>query len=178
MDDACMEFGLKCLHPFHVTDKRILEAGALNVNGSYRPFVEDLSPTEYIGVDMQPGNGVDIVSKIEDTTFPPESFDTIICVSMLEHSPDWKAPINHMKSLLKSGGLFVFTVPSPGFKKHDYPGDYWRFTKSDILKIFSDFSIFCVETSGPSDPQVYLAAIKPHYFTRTNLSDIEVAKVE
>lgn len=40
---------------------RIVEIGSFNVNGSPRSFLED-EKTDYVGVDLCEGSGVDIVS--------------------------------------------------------------------------------------------------------------------
>jgi ubiquinone/menaquinone biosynthesis C-methylase UbiE len=46
---------------------------------------------------------------------PSESFDHVISNSVLEHIQDIDATIREVSRLLKVGGKFVFTVPSPGF---------------------------------------------------------------
>ncbi|CAG0968001.1 Dimethylglycine N-methyltransferase [Anaerolineales bacterium] len=44
-----------------------------------------------------------------------ESFDCVISNSVLEHIKDIEAVIAEVARLLKAGGTFIFTVPSPGF---------------------------------------------------------------
>jgi ubiquinone/menaquinone biosynthesis C-methylase UbiE len=46
---------------------------------------------------------------------PSGSFDYVISNSVLEHIQDIEATIAEVARLLKNGGIFVFTVPSPGF---------------------------------------------------------------
>jgi SAM-dependent methyltransferase len=51
------------------------------------------------------------------TNIPEEtgSFDHIISNSVLEHIKEIEATLTEAARLLKTGGTFVFTVPSPGF---------------------------------------------------------------
>jgi SAM-dependent methyltransferase len=46
---------------------------------------------------------------------PSGSFDCVISNSVLEHVPDVEGVIMEIARLLRDGGTFVFTVPSPGF---------------------------------------------------------------
>lgn len=48
---------------------------------------------------------------------PSASFDHIISNSVLEHIEDIEATLAEAARLLKPGGDFVFTVPSPGFRE-------------------------------------------------------------
>jgi hypothetical protein len=68
---------------------------------------------------------------------------------MMEHVENWQAAILAMKRLVKVGGYVLLTTRSPGFPLHEYPGDFWRFTKDDMQLIFSDFKIWRLE----DDPQ-------------------------
>ncbi len=50
------------------------------------------------------GNGV----RYEDLTrlsFPSSQFDTIICMEILEHIPDYKAALREMARVLRRGGV-------------------------------------------------------------------------
>src|SRR5687768_7795326 len=52
-----------------------------------------------------------------DIPEPSDSFDHIISNSVLEHIEDIEATVKEAARLLKNGGVFVFTVPSPGFHR-------------------------------------------------------------
>lgn len=80
----------------HFRGKRVLEVGSANVNGSVRPLIERFcSPVEYIGVDIQPDRGVEVVLSVERIVdhFGPNSFDVVISTEMLEHVRDWRKVI-------------------------------------------------------------------------------------
>ena len=46
---------------------------------------------------------------------PSESFDHVLSNSVLEHIQDIELTVMEVARLLKKGGTFLFTVPSPGF---------------------------------------------------------------
>jgi ubiquinone/menaquinone biosynthesis C-methylase UbiE len=48
---------------------------------------------------------------------PSASFDHVISNSVLEHIQDIEVTVKEVARLLKSGGTFLFTVPSPGFHR-------------------------------------------------------------
>ncbi len=49
--------------------------------------------------------------RIEDAPFPPESFDAITCLSVIEHIPQDTAAIQAMWTMLRPGGRLLITVP-------------------------------------------------------------------
>ena len=58
-------------------------------------------------------------------------------LEMLEHCHDWKKAILQMLNCVKLGGFLLITTRSPGYPKHNYPSDYWRFSADDMVNIFS-----------------------------------------
>jgi SAM-dependent methyltransferase len=158
---ACIEFGKKYLGEKEVTGKRVLEVGALNVNGSLGDYIELLNPSSYVGIDLVMGIGVDQICPAEliVKVFGKESFDLVVCTEMLEHCKDWKLVIHNLKSVFKPGGTILITTRSKGFPRHDFPEDYWRFDDWDMKRIFSDCANVIVE-SDPSMPGVFVKATR------------------
>lgn len=89
-----------------------------------------------LGVDMLPGDGVDLVHDLEQPL--PESvgqFDHIDCVSVLEHvRRPWKMAEN-LESCLTDGGTILVCVPFV-WRVHAYPSDYWRMTAEALIVLF------------------------------------------
>jgi SAM-dependent methyltransferase len=154
-----------------VAGKRVLEVGALDVNGSPRRVLEPLGPAEYIGVDIRPGPKVDRVCQAAEIVdlYGPERFDVVVSTEMLEHASDWWGAVSNMKRALVPGGLLLLTTRSPGFPQHDHPGDYWRFTRQDALEIFSDMEELVV-LDDPAAPGVFVRAKKPAAFFEADLT--------
>ena len=172
-NNSCIEFGKRQLRKKQVKGLRVLEVGALDVNGSLREYVESLKPVSYIGIDLVSGKGVDFVCPAENIIFGfgKESFDLVICTEMLEHVKLWALVINNLKLVCKIGGIILLTTRSKGFPKHDFPNDYWRFEIEDMKHIFSDCEDVIVERD-PEMPGVFVRAIRTEILL--DLKDYEV----
>ena len=97
----------------------------MNVNGSLRDFCP--AGANYIGVDLETGNGVDVV--VDDPTqlpFVAESFDVILSSSCFEHDKLFWLTFLELCRLLRPGGVIYISAPSNGMF-HRYPLDCWRF---------------------------------------------------
>jgi len=127
--------------------KKVLEVGSQDVNGSVRPFVEALQPSEYTGADMVAGKGVDVICNSSGLIerFGKDSFDLVISTSLIEHVRDWKAAVHNMKGVCKPGGLILLTTCAFGFQYHGYPFDFWRYELDDLKSLFSDCQLLSLE---------------------------------
>ncbi len=171
-NSACLDFGRTKLTGADVTGKRVIEIGAVDINGSLRPDVEAHGPSEYLGIDIAEGPGVDEVCNVYDLVerYGPESFDVAISSEMIEHVHDWRKAISQIKEILRPGGVLVMTTRSIGFPYHDYPFDYWRYELDDMRAIFSDMTIEALEPDT-DDPGVLVKARKPEGFVENDLSE-------
>ena len=172
-NSACLDFGRTKLTESDVTGKRVIEIGAMDVNGSLRPAVEALGPSEYLGIDIAKGPGVDEIRSVYDLVerYGPESFDVVISSEMIEHVHDWRKAISQIKGVMRPDGVLVVTTRSIGFPYHDYPFDYWRYELDDMRAIFSDMTIEALEPDT-DDPGVLVKARKPlENFIENDLSE-------
>jgi len=103
--------------PDFFTNKTILEFGS-------HDFFE-VAPTRsffhqcaYIGVDVGPGEGVDIQCIAHEYNMPDGTFDTVISREMFEHDPHWDKSFLNMVRLCKPKGLIFFTCATTGRVKH------------------------------------------------------------
>lgn len=171
-------FGVKNLSREDIENKRVIDVGSHSYNGNMSIVAEKMKPKEYIGVDMIPGPGVDVVCLAEDLVqrFGENSFDTVISNELMEHARNWREVISNMKRILKPGGTILLTTRGKGFKIHAYPHDYWRYEVEDMQKIFSDF-IIEILIPDPQAPGVLLKAKKPEKFIENDLSNISLFSV-
>lgn len=91
---------------------------------------------DVVGVDMEDGEGVDIVRDLE-TPLPASAgtFSHIVCGSVLEHSRrPWLLAAN-LQGVLEPGGSIYVDAPTV-WRFHGYPNDYWRFTHAGIEALF------------------------------------------
>ncbi len=171
-------FGASHLTPNEVKGKRVIEVGSYDMNGSMRPVVSVWKPAEYVGVDIVPGPGVDVVCNADDTVkhFGKERFDVVISTEAIEHVRNWKTVISNLKNLCAPEGVILVTTCMPGHYYHPHPGDFWRYTPEDFREIFSDCEIEAVE-SDPRTLGVYIRAKKPTHFKEKDLSQFKLTSI-
>jgi SAM-dependent methyltransferase len=145
--------------------KKVLEIGSLDINGSVRTFFEGC---EYVGLDVGEGKGVDLVCYGEDHGAKANEFDVVISCEAMEHNPGWRKTWLNMLRVVKESGLVVMTCASTGRRQHgtvEYtPTDspltmeknqsYYRNLVEDDFKAiipcdawFSVWSFYCDHTS-------------------------------
>jgi SAM-dependent methyltransferase len=91
--------------------------------------IRSLAPTEsnYVGVDLGTGPGVDIVlTDPYKLPFEDNTFDYVISSSCFEHSEFFWILFLEIMRVLKPTGLFYLNAPSNG-DFHRFPVDCWRF---------------------------------------------------
>jgi SAM-dependent methyltransferase len=116
----------------HLTERsgkplKILDIGSRDVNGTFRPLFQKPGWT-YTGLDMEPGENVDIVVRqlYRWKQVRSNSFDVVISGSTFEHVEYFWITMMEIERVLKYDGLFCLIVPSSG-PEHKYPLDCWRF---------------------------------------------------
>jgi SAM-dependent methyltransferase len=137
---------------------QVLEVGSYDVNGSVRALFDK---TEYTGVDISPGPGVDIVISPPELPFLSGTFDTVVSTEMLEHAEFPASVLTEMRRVLKPGGVLLLTARSEGFGYHN-PPDYHRFSESqmhDLLR-WTRYERGVV-VQDPQVPGVFAIAYKP-----------------
>ena len=116
---------------FFNTYVKVLDRPSILEIGSYIGGfnIRSLSPenAQYIGLDIRPGPGVDLVSIDPHTIpYPDNSLDIVISSSCFEHTEYFWALFSDVMRVLKPHGLFYLNAPSNG-KVHRFPIDAWRF---------------------------------------------------
>jgi len=91
-----------------------------------------------IGLDIKKFKGVDVIADAHNIPFERNTFDTIWCEAVLEHTKNPSKVISEIYRVLKKGG-YVFAVIPFIHKYHEHPNDYYRWSKSGLKKLFKNF---------------------------------------
>ena len=105
---------VKKLYPDSFKNKRVIDFGSLDINGSNKKWFVNCN---YTGVDICEGKNVDYVSRCHDF-IDDNLYDVVISTEMLEHDMYWKKSLNNMFSLLKNEGLLIITCATTGRPEH------------------------------------------------------------
>jgi SAM-dependent methyltransferase len=156
---------VKNQYPEFFLNKKVIDCGSLNVNGSLKSMFID---SEYLGVDIVAGDNVHMVAKTHELPYK-EEFDVVVSGEMLEHDEFWKESMHKMYEMLKSGGLIAVSAAGEGRPEHGTlrtgniwgtSDDYYKNVTVDMVKeAFEglEFSFFDVKHSGTD---IYFFGIK------------------
>jgi hypothetical protein len=146
----------------------VFEVGSSQSNdGGYGNSVRDLFRGHYLGVDREPGPGVDAVWDIE-TGFSSHMPPVILCLEVLEHTPRPWLAIANMAQGLRSQGHFLLSCR--GYDQIGYapvhmePHDYWRFSVQGVRIMLEDNGLQILNIHSDPHPMwrgVMAHAIKP-----------------
>lgn len=106
-----------------------IEIGSAIFNSRYN--LRNIFTGEYIGIDMNPGDGVDMVSNAHDLNYNGKTADVVICSSVFEHDDNPLKTVESIKRISHENTVCIFTVPF-NWPIHGYPCDYWRMTPDGL----------------------------------------------
>ena len=129
---------------------RILEIGSRVVGSISQRRAKDFPlAAQFVGVDIHPGIGVDVVCDAHalGSVFVAGSFDFVFSLSVFEHlAAPWlvAAEVNRVLAI---GGEAMISVPF-AWPLHETPNDFWRFSDDGLKLLFGPASGFEVVRSG------------------------------
>lgn len=95
-------------------------------------------------------------SSIKNTSYPEynllntsnikEKYDVVICDQVIEHVRKPWLISKQLQNILNPDGIIIITTPFT-YKKHNHPGDYFRYTTDGLISLFED-NFKCIETGG------------------------------
>lgn len=108
---------IKDLNISKVKAARILEVGSSATTfGSIRSIFPPCK--EYVGIDLSPGPGVDIVMNAHELNRLQGKFDVVVSCEALEHDPDWKTTIKNILNIMTPQGFLVLSCATTGRPEH------------------------------------------------------------
>ena len=165
---------LKSRYPIYFSNKKVLEVGSLNINGTIKVLFTNC---DYLGIDVGSGKDVDLVCEGQNLDHPNETYDTACSCECFEHNPYCVETFNNMHRMTKIGGLVFMSCATTGRQEHgttrtspqDSPlttgkgWDYYKnLTPEDFILNFNlgkMFSYYEFEIGGPI-PDLYFYGIK------------------
>jgi SAM-dependent methyltransferase len=124
-------------------DSVVLDLGS--GGGQYKPWFTNRN-AEYLGADIDPDGGCDILCIGESLPFKDNSIGMVFSAQVLEHVSSPEQVLAEVERVLVPGGFTVISTHGT-FPYHPTPGDHWRWTQTGLLKIFND--------AGFESPKLY-----------------------
>lgn len=122
----------------------------------YKNYIlENSNVKKYIGLDIENALEYDAAVKPDFTwdgktmPFESESFDCAFGTEVLEHCPDPEIVLKEVHRVLKTGGVFFFTVPFL-WNLHEVPHDEYRYTPFSLERHLknSGFKEIAIKATG------------------------------
>lgn len=113
--------------------------------------------SNYVGVDLTEGPGVDLVCSGDEVSHPDNTYDICISCECFEHNPNWVSTFRNMYRMTKNGGLVIMTCATTDRAEHGTtrtepkhsPGtqsinwDYYKnLTSDDFIENFNISEMF------------------------------------
>jgi len=129
----------------------ILEVGSYQVER--QEDIADLRPLfpgrPYVGLDMRPGPGVDLVGDVEALPQADASVGTVLALETFEHVRHFWRGFDEIRRVLRPDGALLIASPFH-FHIHDYPRDYWRFTPDALKLLLEAYPSKILGWNGPT----------------------------
>ncbi len=134
---------------------RILDLGSTDIGGSYRDLFRS-EQWEYLGLDLCPGDNVDVVLSDPYTwkEVDSSSVDVFVSGQTFEHIEYFWRTMLEIARILKPGGLCCIVAPSAG-PEHRYPVDCWRFYPDGFRALARYAGLETLEASTDWEPAEY-----------------------
>ena len=126
----------------------VLDVGSYNVNGSLKYLMPEA--WKYIGLDIVPGPGVDVVMT-DFTKFPvpSESVDLVVSVSCFQYVENPFKLMRQLYDCVKPGGMIficashnertgLISLPRNLCPRNDKEFDCWRIKKYGMIALFEE----------------------------------------
>jgi SAM-dependent methyltransferase len=132
----------------------------LDVGAGPRSMVKKNFPNVYT-IDQRDMGGVDFVGDIHELSsiVGENSFDTVICSEVFEHTKRPWIAIREIYKVLRPGGMFIGVGPLIHELHDEDYGDYWRITPQGWELLLEEFGDIHIESRGVW-PQINHVAVR------------------
>ena len=146
----------------HVSGK-VLDVGCGNMSF---PSAVLARADEYDGLDIERRvPGVKYVADVQDMhMIAPETYDTVLCLEVLEHTPEPSQGLSEIFRVLKPRGVLIVTVPHLA-RLHEEPNDFYRYTKYGLQFLLESAGFEVMEIT----PRAGVVSLIGHQFSTVTL---------
>jgi len=110
----------------------------------FRPYVQSYIGVEHAATFARTAAGArggpDVIYGGATMPFRDGSFDTVLSVQVLEHTPHPAALMAEMRRVLAPGGMLILTAPFQ-FRLHEQPHDYFRYSPHGLRQLCDDVGL-------------------------------------
>lgn len=134
---------------FLKTNKYLITGKVLDIGAGYEDIKEFLEMSnDVFRLDMDRKGRPDVFGDAGNLPVKEKSFDTILCLQVLEHTPNPEKIVKEANKVLKYNGIFIVSVPM-AWAIH-MQEDYYRFTEDGLKYILESngFEIIKLEDQG------------------------------
>jgi len=133
------------------------------------------SNSNKVGLNLKPFKSSKTITMVKGNSndmsmFKDNEFDVVLSNATLEHDKYFWKSIAEMRRILAVGGLMIIGVPGydgtntadksvPTYMIHDFPGDYYRYSKQSCKEIFFDGFKHINQTVFLHPPRIVTAGI-------------------
>lgn len=149
----------------------VLDFGGRDINGSVRGLLPN---AHWLGVDITPGPGVDLVLDLTTVGSMPVAFGHVVaCTEVFEHVQEWPQIVRAAAQSLRADGpqVLLVTCASTGRRPHGAsgemdppPGEWYANVPPDDLRASLErhFEQVAVEyQANPGDAYAWARGVKP-----------------
>jgi len=128
----------------------------LDIGCGEKPYLDIFSPhtVSYTGIDIPQSlhkkDAVDIFANAHHLPFKKDTFDTVLCLEILEHVKQPLEVLKEIHRILKPGCVLVLSAPQ-NYWLHNDPKDFYRFTQQGLIELVegqAGFTINYVHSLG------------------------------
>ncbi len=117
-----------------------ITGSTLDIGAGLKPFKDYFNSSSYTSLDANPNLHPDVIGSILNLPAENHSYDSVVCLEVLEHINDTKRAVSEIARVTRSGGTLLLSTPMH-WPLHYEPEDYYRFTPyglKEILKPYFD----------------------------------------
>jgi SAM-dependent methyltransferase len=108
----------------------IFRGKVLDVGCGRKPYRDIIEPKcdQYIGMDIEKKDTVDVVGDAQKLPFDDQSFDVVVAFQLMEHLPEPNQFLSECYRVARPGGHILITTPFM-WGEHEQPRDFYRYTR-------------------------------------------------